>query len=237
MNIKENEIRELRPPYAGSGQADAALELFKRQVPKKIDKKFVIANNLATPTNAFRIIDFYKWLGITDADDNVREDVAKKLRLTGDEREKYIRELVEEAYQILIESVSLENARKEDIVNAFITNYDFTHIQAKFAAALFIHLCQKYSIQISDELKKKNYVPSDKEKRRKIIPRKKIKDTSSKLFPTPQEKIDGKVNLIIRGNGIHKILSANTPEELDEIYKGKLKDAVDAAKLLCFDKD
>ena len=86
--------KQLRPPYASSGQADAILDLFKRISPKKIDSKFVTENSIATSTNAFTVADTVKWLGITDEDGNVIENTASKIKLVGQERDKFINNLI-----------------------------------------------------------------------------------------------------------------------------------------------
>ncbi|MFH1431380.1 MAG: hypothetical protein ABIG37_02840, partial [Nanoarchaeota archaeon] len=83
MNQQET---KLKLPYASSGQVDLALDIFRRISPKKINSKFVVDNNLTTATNAFKIIDFLKWLGIINNLGDVNEEVARKLKLIGDER-------------------------------------------------------------------------------------------------------------------------------------------------------
>ena len=164
------EKKQLRPPYASSGVADAILDLFRRIVPKKIDTKFIVENNIAKPTNAFTATDFVKWLGITDENGNVKEDIMSKLRLVGEEREKFIKTLIEKSYADLFSKVNLQQAKKDDIINYFVHCYQFGTAQAKYAAALILHLCHKYNIPVSDELKKKTHtgrIIKNKEQKRK----------------------------------------------------------------------
>mgnify|MGYP001559938307 FL=1 len=140
--------------------------MFRRIVPKKIDTKFIVENNIATQNNAFTATDLVKWLGITDNDGNVKEEVMSKLRLVGEEREKYIRGLVESSYKDLFSKVHVSEAKKDDVVNYFVHNHKFGTAQAKYAAALFLHLCHKYNIVVSEELKKKTHTGSSEIKNR-----------------------------------------------------------------------
>lgn len=224
----------LRVPYASSGQADQILDIFKRIVPKKIDSKFVIENKIATPPNAFKVIDFVKWFGIIDAEGNVIDEVSSKLRLVGEEREKYIAELVKKSYKDLFDTVNLEQARKEDVVNYFVSHYKYGGAQAQYAARLFLHLCQRVGVQVSEDLKKKTHKGVFSSKKHKTKPAKKDSraDTKSEEpqgFDVPEE---GVIVLSIVGNGLNRKVTARNKEELQELYEGKFKSLIEAAKLL-----
>ena len=225
----------LRPSYAGSGAADAILDLFRRQTPKKIDSKFVSDNRIATSSNAFRTVDLVKWLGITDREGNVDEGIAGKLRLIGEERDKFVCELVKKSYKVIFDRFDLLEATKEDIINFFITEYKYGSVQALHAARLFIHLCQKYGIAIADKLKKQTYDPNKKREPRekKIIVKKTTKTNSQEDNFSLEE---GEIIIKITGNGLNRTYSAKNSEELQNIYEIDLKKAIDAAKILFPDK-
>src|SRR3989338_1598586 len=94
-----------KPPYPSTGQADEILDIFRRVSPKKID-----------------------------AENNVKEEIASKLRLVGDERDKFIAELIKSAYKEILDGVNLQQARREDLINFFIHNYNYGVAPAKSAS-------------------------------------------------------------------------------------------------------
>lgn len=227
MNQQET---KLKLPYASSGQVDLALDIFRRISPKKINSKFVVDNNLTTATNAFKIIDFLKWLGIINNLGDVNEEVARKLKLIGDERDKFIVSLIENSYKDLFENANPTRATKEDITNFIIHNYQFGQAQAKMATALFLHLCQKYKIPMADELKKKVYKKSGekKEKIKNINQKKKENKSKNKEI----EYSGTGATISIRGPGISFDLPINNQEELQEAIDVKLNPIYNAIKAL-----
>ena len=223
--------KNLKPPYASSGQIDQLIDLLRRMTPKKIDSKFIVNNNIATATNAFRIGDFVRWVGISNQNGTINDEVMGKLKLVGEERDKYLVELIKKAYKDLFEDINLEIAKKEDIVNFFLTNYRLGSAPAKAAANLFLHLCEKYGIPLSEDLKKKTHLSTLKHgepKRKKIqsskLEKKQIPEPDSQRVKIPE----GAFKISITGNGLDKSLLANNQDELNKAYV-KLKDFVTAA--------
>lgn len=187
MNEKHpiKEEKKLRPSYASIGQAEEALNIFKRINPKKIDADFVVSNNLATRPNSPRILDFYRWLGVIDPTGNVRPEAITKLRMVGTEREDFVIRSIKIGYKDLFEEVNVEQATKDDIINFFIRNYSYTKLTATFAASLFISLCRKYNIQVSESLRTKSPSSTDKgiaEHRMRNTLSKKINDPNKALI-------------------------------------------------------
>lgn len=223
---------KLNPPYSSTGQADKILDIFRRISPKKIDSKFIFENKIATASNASSVVNLVKWLGIIDSNNNVKEEVASKLRLIGEERDKFIAEIIKKSYKEVLEGVSLQQARREDLVNFFINTYGFGIAPAKNASILFLHLCEKYGIPISDELKKKTHtgIPNIKKNEKKtVLPKNKKSQIEDKSKDNPEEK-EGIMILSIKGNGIDKKLEARTAKELQELYDNKFKSLVEGAK-------
>jgi len=232
------EKERLRIPYASSGKADAILDLFKRIVPKKIDNKFVVENKIATSNNAFTVTDLVKWLGITDADGNVDTEIMSKLKLVGDERDNFIKGLVENSYKDLLDKVNLVEAKKEDVINYFVHYHQLGTATAKFAASLFLHLCHKYNIPVSEGLKKQTHTGTGK--RIQGIKRNQIRKTKENAqekesdggFNKERMPNKGEVLIEIKGqNGLYFPLTAKSKKELDEIVNTKIKTIVNAIKL------
>lgn len=234
-----NENKVLRPPYASSGMADQLLDIFQRIAPKKIDVKYITQNHITTAPNASKAMDFVKWMRIIDVDGSVKEEVSNKLRLVGEEREKYIKELIVKSYKALFDSLNLEQAKKDDIINYFVNTHSFGRAQAQAAAALFLHLCHRAKIPVSDELKKKTHTGSTISKKpRQDKAKIEIKKNDFAEQEGKQTDIEqGTIVLRIVGNGLDRKLIAHSKEELQEIYETKFKALIEAAKILFLEEN
>ncbi len=238
MDNKIEEEKELRPPYASSGQVDQTIDLLRRTTPKKIDSQFVIDNKIATATNAFRIVEFLKWLGICNQDGTINEEVIKKLKFVGEEGDKYLMELIKKSYSTLFKRVDLTVARKDDIINFFISNYGFGYSLAKPAANLFLHLCEKYgTTPLSEELRKKTHLSTLKhgEVKRKIAQLGKSEVRESKKIR--EESYKGDVAVITVRGKISANLEARTKEQLKDILENQLPKIFDALNLFLPDEE
>lgn len=153
---------EMMPPYNSTGQADMLLDLFGRVTPQRIDSKFIADNGIATMGNASKVVVFAKWLGLINEDGTVRGDKTTKLKLVGEERNKYIASLIKESYKHLFEHVNVETATRDDVTNYFVHTYNLGKSASQQSAMLFLHLCQTYGIPLAEGLRKKAYTPSDK---------------------------------------------------------------------------
>lgn len=224
-DIKEN--GKMKPPYATSGQADAILDIFRRVTPKKIDSKFVSDNGIATPTNAFRSVDLLKWLHIIDSNGEVIDEAARKLRMVGEERDRFVAEQIKISYKDLFERINLKEANKNDVTNFFISEYGYGGSQALHASRLFLHLCHRFGLEVSENLKKQTWgsQPINRMKKRKL----KIKPSIKREETNENE---GKVMITVEGNGIRKKYVVENGEDLQNLYDGELKNAISAAKIL-----
>jgi len=229
-NFMENKTIS-KPPYPSTGQADEILDIFRRIIPKKIDSKFVAENKIATPANAASVVNFVRWLGIIDSENKVNEDIANKLRHVGEEREKFIADLIKGAYEDVFERVNLQQATRDDLTNFFIHNYKYGPAPAKNSSILLLHLCEKYGIPVSDELKKKTYTfDSSKSRERKTLGK------SEKLNPKKieskngNEKIEG-IIIRIPNSGLTKEYIINSREEFDNVFNIELKKAEKIIKI------
>jgi len=196
-----------RPPYASSGIADATLDLLRRTAPKKIDTKMIVDNKITTSTNAFTATDLLKWFGVIDEVGNVEEKLIQNFKLSGEEKEKFIKKMIEDAYSDLFEKVNLLEAKKDDVINYFVINHKFGLAQARYAAALFLHLCYKYNIPVAEELKKKTHTGTKKTKKSVDNQNNQKKENKTKSLNIPildnisseSKVVSGEVLIEIRG--------------------------------------
>lgn len=226
---------ELKPSYTTTGKAEEILDLFRRMTPTEIDNKFIVDHDITSSSNAFRILDFLRWLKITNQDGTVNTEIAQKLRLTGPERDIVIAGLIKESYKELFEKYDLNAATKHDITNFFITRYDYGNQQAQHASRLFLFLCERYNIPISEELKTNPHSKKVSTRMRDLSRKQesqKIKRKGSNDNPDIPEAKEG-IRVFIRGKGFSIDLPHDKPalnsEDLENIKK-ELPNILDLAK-------
>jgi len=137
-------------------------------------------------------------------------------------------DLIKKAYSDLFEGIDLTIARKEDIINFFISHYKLNNGIAKSAAALFLHLCEKYGIEISDELKKKTHLSSLTQGSRKK--EKKQKEEKRIIIETPAVRDDNEISIIVKAKGVNYPFYAKNKEEFEDIVKRKLPLAIEGVR-------
>ncbi len=221
--MKIQEKKKLRIPYASPGLAIKAIDLFRRMSLQKITSKFIVDNGFATKPNAFKIMDLLMWLGIIDMEGNVNNDIARKLKLVGKDRDDFIINLIKKSYAELFEALDLMKVNRDDIINFIVNHYGFGQAQAKYAAILFLHFCQTYGIEISDELKKRTYKFSERKKGE----RKKAKKSKE---PTDLEISTGNIAVIIKAPNVNYPFYAKNKDEFEEIIKKKLPIAIEGVR-------
>ena len=123
---------------------------------------------------------------------------------------------------------------KHDIMNFFITTYNYGNQQARHASRLFLYLCQKYDIPISEELKKTSSSKNTSQNK-KVLKKKSIKqqpkkpEVSEENLEIPKEG----VRIFIRAKGLSinlpKDKPATTENELNVIGK-QFQSIIEAAK-------
>lgn len=232
----EKSEAQRNPPAASPGHADKLFDLFRRITPQKVDNRFVADNNITTLPNAGQVVKLAEWLGLIDQNGNVVQAKTNKLKLIGEERNKYIAELIKEAYKDVFEKVDVQSATKNDIINYFIHNYNYGSKKAEFAGALFLHLCQNYGIILGDALKKK--VIPNLEKRPLAVRTTKLAITTnrSKDDEIEPEKKGSGIEILVRGFGLEtnqqNSMIARTPSELDELLKSEFEALMAYSKLL-----
>ena len=237
----------MKPPYASSGHADKLFDLFRRQTPMKIDSKFVVDNKITSMPNAATVVKLAQWLGLIKENGEVLTDKVIKLKLVGEERNQYISELIRDSYRDLFEKIHMENATKNDIINYFVTYFSFGNTQAEYAASLFIHLCNTYGIQLTDELKRKS---SSRDKITKVVSskRNKVANINNKNDATVQNALNsdelrvGKgIEIRINSFGIEAkpqaTIVARTPQELTTKLETEFKAFMEYAKILLMEEE
>ena len=226
--MKIQEDKKLRIPYASPGAARQVIDLFRRMTPKKITTKFIADNKIATLSNAFTLIDMLLWFGIIDRDGNVNNNVAQKLKLVGKDKEDFMKEIIKKSYAELFNAMDLKQVSRNDIQNFIVSHYGFGQAQAKYAAILFLNFCQTYGIEMSEELKKRQYKFSERkkeartEKKPKTIGQIDKQENNDNSYPETNEQIA----IIIKAPGINFPFYAKNKEEFEDIVKNKLPKAI-----------
>lgn len=233
MEIQED--KKLRIPYASPGAAGQVIDLFRRMTPQKITTKFIADNKIATLSNAFTLIDMLLWFGIIDRDGNVNNNIAQKLKLVGKDKEEFMKEVIKKSYAELFNAMDLKQVSRNDIQNFIVSHYGFGQAQAKYAAILFLNFCQTYGIEMSEELKKKQYKFSERKKGARTEKKSKTMEQIDKQeSKTNQESISNlngnKIAIIIKAPGVDYPFYANNSNEFEDIIKRKLPIAIEGVR-------
>lgn len=220
--------KEIKAPYMSKGWMVKFLSLVKRVRLTKINSKVIAQHNITTAPNAARMVSGLRFLNIIDAEGNVVNENFNKLRLEGAEYKNALKEMIEKAYSELINTVEIDKAMEEDILNYFIGKYGYSTPQAKQATVLFSYLCGQAEIPISPELERLNKI---KHLTKKRIP-KKEKDNLNIRIPVKKQfiqspSVSGAYVASIQGPGLTSVVELNEDlafelkDKLDELAKKK----------------
>lgn len=229
--------KTIKPPYCSSGHAEALIDLFRRQTPTSIDSRFIADNGITTPPNAPNVLKLAQWFGLINENGDVITEKITKLKLVGEERDQYVKQLVMDSYRDLFQKVHLENAKRSDVINYFITNYGYGSSAAENSATLFLYFCNKYTIPLSDELKRTPGVRPTTPRRQKTPATKTKDDKSVEETVAPSVNREGSgIEIVVKSFGIeanpHTSIIARTPEELDEKLNTEFKAFMEYVKVL-----
>lgn len=216
-------MKEYNAPYFPIVWLDEFLKLLKRVRVEKIDRKWVASNGICSETNASKVVTGLKFLRLIDKDGNVIEDNLNPLRLEGEPYKNALQKTIKEAYTDLLSKIDIDKAYPVDVLNYFISTYQYSKSQAQAALAFFSHLASQADLEISEELKKRKSSgkSSGEEKPRSARrPRKRIADHRKAAEKSPYEvpgAVSGdKIVLSIRGKGLSHSQEINSINEIDD---------------------
>jgi len=231
-----NRMKEYNAPYFPIIWLDDFLKLLKRVRVEKIDRKWVANNSICSETNASKVVTGLKFLRLINNDGNVIEDNLNPLRLEGEPYKTALQKTIKEAYTDLLSKIDIPKAHPVDVLNYFISTYQYSKSQAQAALAFFLHLASQADLEISEELKKRKsagksgegekYKSTRRPRKRRTDQRKTTEKTSEDSYEIPGAAYENRIILSIKGKGLshsQEINSANEIEASLSIVKNLIK--------------
>jgi hypothetical protein len=169
--VDKNQKGKRSAPYVPAKALDAFFERIRYvSTPEKVDAGLLLDYGISKG-NVFALISALKFLGLID-EDNMPTEVFKALQMTGGEFTKNLQGVVENSYADLFSKLDITRDSREHVRNYFARN--FSTAKASDAATLFLTLCRKADIPLSEDLQSKR----GEVKHRRTVPHRTSRDTS-----------------------------------------------------------
>lgn len=139
------------PPSRTKSWYEKFFEILQSRKVESVDLDFVRANITSDPKDAAKFIRGLRFLGLVDSQGRSTPAMLK-LRLTGDEFNTNLQATVQTAYKKVFDTIVVETAKNENVVNFFIESYGFSGSAAKDAVALFVYFAIKSGVSVSESL-------------------------------------------------------------------------------------
>lgn len=140
------------PPRGSVSWYERFFDLMQRQKVDKVDKQFVRLNIVGSK-NEVTVLNGVRFLRLINEDGSVTEKL-KSLRVVGDEFTKNFRKVIEDAYKDLLDTIIIDAAKQENVINYFVQKYALSVDTAKLAAKNFINFAKKAGMSLSEDLLK-----------------------------------------------------------------------------------
>ena len=173
----------IKPPYGSVSAFKNFLDLLDQVTVEKVTTEFVRKYNLSSEKNEYKIINGLRFLGLINENGEATEKL-RALQLEGKLKEN-LNKILREAYAEIFDKVNLEKASKETLVNSFMTYYKMGKGTAREGARIFVYLCQRAGIFLSEELQ------TELKLRERVIRRRKEKRTEE----SKEEKLSKPIEL------------------------------------------
>ena len=112
-------MRAMVPPYGPASGMIQAIQLFRKEVPPRVDGEYLRRVGIA-PGNEYKVIGALRYLGLIDEDGRPTEKT-RLLRARGSTFVMALQEIVKEAYRDLFSYLErLKNFTKDDIYNTLL---------------------------------------------------------------------------------------------------------------------
>jgi hypothetical protein len=154
------------PPQGSVRWYDDFLKLLETRKVAKVDKEFLLNQEIVSGGNAYTIIAGLKFLGLIDKEGNAKEAM-ETLSIVGEKRKENLRTVLHTAYSLLFDGVKidLEHTDPDTLVNCFKSDYKMGSLRtAGSAARIFVFLAQKAGIPLSKEIIEELTVSEEKKR-------------------------------------------------------------------------
>ena len=142
---------ETKPPYRALGWYDSFFDLLQQRKLSRVDLDFIQHNIASDKSDARKFRTGLVFLGLID-DSGFPTKKLEGLYLTGEDFRKNLETVIRDAYAPLFQTIVIERAKRESVVNFLIQKYSYNPPQAERAVQLFVHFCGKAGIPLSPDL-------------------------------------------------------------------------------------
>ena len=142
---------EAKPPYRRSVWYDRIFRLIHQRTIERISLEFIELNIVSARSEAYKLRNGLRFLGLIDRKGYPTPKL-EKLRVTGQDFKKNLEEVIREAYSDLFQTIIVENAEPESLINFMIARYGYSRPLAEEATVLFAYFCGKGEIPISTKI-------------------------------------------------------------------------------------
>jgi len=171
---------ELKPPYRRPVWYEKFFESIQKRTITKFSLEFIRLNLTSVKSEAYKLQNGLRFLNLVDLKGNPTPQL-EKLRVTGEAFEKNFEEVIRKAYYDLFNTVLIESARPESLINYMIERYGYSQPLAEEAVALFVYFCKKAGIRVSADLESFRPIVERREKKGEMK-KKAAKKESGKQF-------------------------------------------------------
>jgi hypothetical protein len=139
-----------KPPYRTPLWYDKFFEIIQARKLDRVTLEF-LKMNVASGKDEYKVYSGLKFLGLINEDGSVT-DRLEGLRLTGERFSSNMEQVIRDAYKEILDSVLLESAKPENLINFFIEKYQFSRSSAEGALEMLLYFASKARIPVSGEL-------------------------------------------------------------------------------------
>jgi len=151
---------ECPPPYGSTVWYEKFLEITQTHLLDIVNPEFVRINIIGF-RHEYTVIRGLRFLGLVDDRFKATEKL-DSLRVIGGVYRERLDLIVRSAYKELFSKIVIQRAKIETLVNFFMQRYDYGERTAREATAVFIMLCKKAGIQLTQELEAKSVSTSSR---------------------------------------------------------------------------
>jgi len=220
MSEPKPEFKPGPPTGAAIWYTDFLNKLTRVKVDK-VDKNFLITNNIVSEGNANNVIRGLKFLNLINEDGSATDKI-KSLDIVGPDYQKNFEIIVHEAYATLFEQIKqIDQSHFEDLLNCFKVEYGMAPSTAGQAVKIFITLAQRAGIKLSDQILENIITDAEKKKPKQEAGKIPFKRKNKKIVDEGEEQLPETVlaRLTLKDTGYVDIKNRDDLEIAEAYWK------------------
>lgn len=157
-------VTDVKPPYRRPIWYDKFFRIIQQRSVARFTLDFITLNITSVKSEAYKFLNGLRFLHLSD-ENGIPTPMLDDLHVTGKVFTKNLEQVITKAYADLFETVHVQSADPESLVNYMIGRHGYSKPLAEDATSLFLYFCRIAEIPVSPELE--SFKPS-REKEVKI---------------------------------------------------------------------